>query len=52
MRGEIDIEVGPPIPPGYRDPEPSAPEALPAAPAAAPAPPPGPTAPTPPERRE
>lgn len=52
MRGEIDIEVGPPIPPGYRDPEPSAPEALPAAPAVAPAPPPGPTAPIPPERRE
>ena len=45
MRGEIDIEVGPPIPEGYRDPdpEPSAPEAPPAAPV---------NTPTAPERRE
>jgi rod shape-determining protein MreC len=54
MRGEIDIEVGPPIPEGYRDPEPGASETPPAAPvipstpsADAPAP-----APTAPEARE
>ena len=45
MRGEIDIEVGPPIPEGYRDPEPIAPEALPEATVAD-----GPT--SAPERRE
>ena len=45
MRGEIDIEVGPPIPEGYRDPEPIAPEALPEAAVAD-----GPT--SAPERRE
>jgi rod shape-determining protein MreC len=54
MRGEIDIDVGPPIPEGYRDPEPGASETPPAAPvipstpsADAPAP-----APTAPEARE
>lgn len=54
MRGEIDIDVGPPIPEGYRDPEPGASEKPPAAPvipstpsADAPAP-----APTAPEARE
>ncbi len=54
MRGEIDIEVGPPIPPDYRDPEPRTPEAPPATPVTAPTPSAGATAPAPapPERRQ